>query len=362
MKKLLSLILVLGLVLLYGCSGNDASSTDSGNSDNQSTVSDTISSDASSNTTSNTVSTPSEQELAAKQYLPGSWSNQVSTVRIFGEGKFVFGVQTDTHHSDVNDDEQYMRNLAAATYFAEYNFIANLGDLIRGYSVADVDSPENMRACMDDLVARYTLAKSPVLLTLGNHDANHMWSEANTPGDHTTLITEQEHFTRIIEPIKAHNGDNMVLSGEKGYYYMDFPEDSVRVVMLNTTDGKYSESFSDTSLVSLEQVEWFKTEALNTDKYVIVMSHIPVYPDGDTFTNNDLIASAVKDFEDKGGNFVGYFHGHTHERSIEVDPDGNFHMGFLNGGNPGETVLIDFEERKVQTVIMGNGERRNVQF
>ena len=297
-----------------------------------------------------------------KKYIPDSWRNQLSTVRIIGEGKFVFGVQTDVHHYSTTENEAHARNLAAATYFADYDFISNLGDLIRGYTVEDIDSPENMRTCMDDIVARYTLAKSPVLMTIGNHDSNHMWSEKHTPGDHTSLITEYEHFSRVITPIKEHNGDNMVLSGDKSYYYVDFPEKNVRVIMLNTSDGKYSESFSDTSLVSEEQVEWFKTEALNTDKHVIVMSHIPVYPDADTFTNNNLISEAVAAFENNGGSFVGYFHGHTHERSIEIDPEGNFHMGFLKGGNPAETVIIDFENRTVETVIMGSGERRTTSF
>ncbi len=358
-KILLCIFTTVCLILTCGCSSGstDTSSIDS-TDDSASTASDTA---------SGTASKPklTDEQMKATNYIPTTWFKQEDNVKSLSAGKFVFGAQTDTHHHNL-ETPNLARNMAGFSHFVDFDFICNLGDLVRGYSIIDIDSPTNMRACMDDLVQRYTTAKCPVLMTLGNHDANHMWTNKHMPGDHTTLISEVEHFERVILPLKEHNGDDMVTNGASTYYYMDFPEDNIRVVMLNTTDGKFTESMSSTSMISDEQLNWFKNTALNTDKYVIVMSHIPFYSDkpeeAGTVRNGNNVLLAVEEFIDDGGNFVGYFHGHMHERCINVDDNGRFHMGFLNGTEAGEAVVVDIENKVVTSIILGNGERREVRF
>ena len=184
------------------------------------------------------------------------------------------------------------------------------------------------------------------------------------------IITNEEWTTTLLTPLaKGVETVHGTTDEYSTYYYMDFPEDNVRVVMLNTTNGKYSESMSSTAMVSEEQIDWLINKALDTDKYVIVMSHIPFYwPEGKegageaSVKNGGLVLRAVENFISDGGKFVGYFHGHMHERTIHIDDNGRFHMGFMQGGNPGEAVMIDFEEKCVTSIILGNGETREVRF
>ena len=366
MNKILkvSIALLLGLCIC-GCGGDTADTSSQAASEVEASETASTVSDNTSSTSSQGLT---EEQIMMSQYLMGGWNDSLKKLNQMGEGKFIFGVQTDLHHKDTTENPEYMRNLAATTYFADFDFISVLGDIVRGYT-QDVDNPNNMRECMDDVVARYTMANSPVLITVGNHDANHMWTNKHMPGDYTTLISEKEHYSRVVAPIKEHNGDNMIVEGENTYYYMDFPEDNVRVVMLNTSNGKFSESMSSTAMVSEEQIDWLINKALDTDKYVIVMSHIPFYwPEGKegageaSVKNGGLVLQAVENFISDGGKFVGYFHGHMHERTIHIDDNGRFHMGFMQGGNPGEAVMIDFEEKSVTSIILGNGKTREVRF
>lgn len=363
-KTILCTFFSLSICLLSACGTDTTDSAQSVPTETESSASD-VASNPSSNASSDTNSELTEEQKAMQQYIPSSWEKQIETVNRKASGNFVFGVQTDIHHVDTTNAD-LCKNLIATSYFVEFDCVAILGDLIRGYT-QDVDNPQNMRDCMDDLVNRYTQSNCPALMTFGNHDANHMWNEKHTPGDFSTLINEKERYSRVIAPLMQHNGENMVVKGENTYYYMDFPEKNVRVVMLNTSDDKFSEGFGKTYRISDEQLTWFTREALDTDKYVIVMSHIPLHslssknPTGAVY-NAIEVMQAVKGFENEGGKFVGYFHGHMHERSLEIDDNGHFHMGFLNGANPGETVIVDLENRVVETVIMGNGESRRTAF
>jgi hypothetical protein len=197
-----------------------------------------------------------------------------------------------------------------------------------------------------------------------------MWTDKHAPGDYTTLISEKEHYSRVMAPLKAHNGDNMILNGESTYYYMDFPDSQVRVIVLNTSDSKYSEGSFSTNAVSNEQVAWFRTTALDTDYSVIVMSHIP-FTDGfevDDYAvanKSDQILEAVEDFVANGGTFIAYMHGHTHEDETIIDQNGRIHLTLSNSSNTGnraEVFIIDLEQRYVETVGLGKSKNREFHY
>ncbi len=364
-RSLIALLLILSLVITCACSG-DNSDTSNNISDNSSVVS----TEDTSSKTASTSSRMTDEEIKLQSYLPSNWSNKLNTIKQKSSGKFVFALQSDTHLYDISSSNAG-KNLKALGYFADLQFIGNLGDLVRGYSVIDIDNPNNMRDCMDALVQRYTEGgKAPVLMTIGNHDANHMWSEKHTPDDYSTLITEKEHYSRIIAPLKAHNGDNMVLNGESTYYYMDFPDNKVRVVMLNTSDDKYSEGWGKVNAMSDEQVEWFETTALDTDYAVIVMSHIPfvqAFEEGKNTISvkSHEILTAVENFTANGGTFIAYMHGHTHTNEIFVDNNGRVHLTISNAGNSGgsaEVFVVDLENKIVETIGLGSAKDRTFRF
>ena len=349
------LALVLCLVLTVGCGGTDTSSTASDNA-SAPNGSETASTDTSSNASSNTSSKLTEEQIKMTQYL-GVFSYKIDELNEKTKGKFTFGLQSDTHHYDTSKT-QGGNNIVALSHFVEMDFVGHLGDIVRGYSVEDIDSPENMRACMDDMVNRFVNnAKIPVMMTVGNHDTNSMW--CNKWGDHTTQITPEEQKTRIFDRLKEHNGDKMVTDDDGSYYYIDFPEDGIRVIMLNTSNDTYDGTkMCSTMFVSEKQIEWFKTEALNTQNQVIVMSHIPFTT---AVEENKLpkggaeIAAAVEEFVSSGGKFIAYCCGHKHGKTSAVDENGRLHMVVPNGSSKGAVVAVNTANGTISFTDLGGG-------
>ena len=151
-KSIFAVVLALCLIFACGCGGSsddtssDASTTSGNNSTVASTESDTSSKD--------TVSRLTDDQIAMAQHL-GNWSDKLTEVQTAVHGKFSFLVETDPHHYDLTSAE-VGKNAAALSNFVERDFIANLGDLIRGYSQDEIDNDANMRACMSDIFSRFT--------------------------------------------------------------------------------------------------------------------------------------------------------------------------------------------------------------
>ena len=366
-KSIFAVVLALCLIFACGCGGSsddtssDASTTSGNNSTVASTESDTSSKD--------TVSRLTDDQIAMAQHL-GKWSDKLTEVQTAVHGKFSFLVETDPHHYDLTAAE-VGKNAAALSNFVELDFIANLGDLIRGYSQDEIDNDTNMRACMSDIFSRFTTrAKCPVFMTVGNHDTNIMWCQKWA--DHTMQIMPEDHVSMVYAPLKEYNGDKMVTGGNGSYYYMDFPNDKIRVVMLNQADDVYDGTkYTSCFKISDEQVEWFKTEALNTEYSVLVMSHVPLDANftlaatGKTtngVSNSDAIRNAVEEFVSGGGDFIAYLNGHEHEQIEYIDENGRLYMSFTNGGKNGEVVTIDTETRTISTIGLGNAKSRECRY
>ncbi len=365
MKKLLSLTLAIVMLLSLMCGCGGTKDTDA----NASTLSSNNSSLTSDTSSKNTASKMTDDQIAMSQHL-GKWSDKLSAITAATKGQFSFLIETDTHHYDTST-EQVGKNAAALSNFVDLDFIANLGDLVRGYSQDEIDNDANMRACLDDIVYRFTnRAKCPVFMTVGNHDTNRMWCEKWA--DHTMQIKPDEQYTQVYQPLKEHNGDAMVTDDDGSYYYMDFPEDKIRVVMLNTSNGTYDGTkYSNLFTISDKQVEWFKTEAINTEYSLIVMSHVPLDANftlattGTTtngVSNSNAIRNAVEEFISSGGNFIAYLSGHEHEQMEYIDDNGRLYISFKNGGKNGEVVSINTKDRIISTIGLGDAENREWRY
>lgn len=365
-KSILCGLLALCLVLACGC-GASSDNTSSGDSTvgNNSVVSSTESDTASKNTASRLT----DDQIAMSQHL-GKWSDKISEIEAAKKGKFTFVIQTDTHHYDTTV-EYSGKNVAALSNFVELDFAANLGDLIRGYSQDEIDNPENMRACLNDIVQRtLTRARCPIFMTVGNHDTNIMWCQKWA--DHTAQFTPEEQFQRVYAPLKEHNGDKMITDDDGSYYYIDYPEDKIRVVMLNTSNDTYDGTkYTSLFMISDKQVEWFKSEALNTDYSVLVMSHVPLDANftlahtGKTTNgvkNSNLICNAVEEFISGGGDFIAYLNGHEHEQWEYFDNNGRLFMSFKKGGKNGEVVMIDTSSKTISTIGLGDAKNRELRY
>ena len=296
-----------------------------------------------------------DMQTKMKKYMPAAWLAKLPGIapNISDKGTFAFAVQTDTHYTIDSTYQQTMRCLKAITHYLPLDFIANTGDLIKGYQAVEENTPEKSVASMRELLNRYTEdVNSPVLLTFGNHDTNQIWCKQNgTPADQ---IDQQDFYDLVIRDLQQVNGENMVTNGESAYYYMDFPRDSIRVIMLNSSDGDYETSFGSLSKFRDEQVAWFRDVALDTEYSVIVMTHVPLlssFPGNEkwTVTNGDAVLSAVNAFVADGGDFIAYMYGHTHNQSDMVDSNGRLHISFAKGQVEAEIVTVDTFSREIVT-------------
>lgn len=298
-----------------------------------------------------------KEELIEK--LPENW-REAALKLIKEEPKgFVFAVQSDSHFAGNNDE--IGNNINTLSKIIDMQFYAHLGDIIRGYEDPVLDAPENMRECMDEMVRRYTNnGVCPALMAIGNHDTNVMWYDKY--GDEKGFITEIEHYERVMKPLKEYNGDKMVIKGRDTYYYMDFPDANIRVIVLNTINQAFSKGiYKGGFIISEEQIKWFREEALNTTNSVIVMSHTPlstVLPKNNCSKNSEIIREEVEKFISVGGNFIAYFCGHVHEQYAEYDENGRLHISFCLGCSRCEVVSLDLENRILNTQGFGTAKSR----
>jgi hypothetical protein len=194
------------------------------------------------------------------------------------------------------------------------------------------------------------------------------------------LVDEEGHAMLPLEGLEASMGSPLTLrppmhgwagirtaDGESNYYYVDFPKDNIRIVMLNCVDGNYVNQYDSTSMFSDRQVEWFKREALCTDAYVVVVNHVPLikdFPgnDGSEVKNGDAVRQAIEDFIKNGGRFTLYLNGHTHNQAEMVDENGRLHVSFKNGGGFAEVVRLNTQKRTFETVGLGNLTNRRYEY
>jgi hypothetical protein len=317
-----------------------------------------------------------DMQAKMKKYMPAAWLAKLPGIapNISDKGTFAFAVQTDTHYTIDSTYQQTMRCLKAITHYLPLDFIANTGDLIKGYQAVEENTPEKSIASMRELLNRYTEdVNCPVLLTFGNHDTNQIWSKEH--GAATDQLTRADHYEMVTSKLKEVNNDKligvgegaMVTDGESNYYYVDFHHDRIRVIMLNSTDGNYSTEFASLSTISNEQAEWFRNEALYTNYSVIVMIHIPLlkyFPGNESWSvvNSHKITLAVNEFVAAGGDFIAYMYGHTHTQSHLVDRDGRLHVSFKSGANRAELVTVDTDARRIITYGLGEVEDREFDY
>lgn len=275
---------------------------------------------------------------------PTEWREKIQTIQTAQGTKFSFAIQTDTHYYNGSSDSAG-NNLKLLTNYVGFDFVANLGDVIRGYADETIDSPENMRAAMTEIMHRYVTGIScPLLIAMGNHDTNKMWADA-FGGEPFAL---GEVWGREFRPAFNTNSKAVTRTGLM-YYYTDF--DDVRVIVLNTQDGGNG-AFG----IGQTQVSWLTNTALNTDKAVLVLSHVPLIDGWSISSNYDSsyanAVAAIKAFQTNGGTVIGCMSGHTHTQETQT-VNGILYVTFTNGADKCEVVQVDITNKTINTIPVG---------
>lgn len=310
-----------------------------------------------------------EMQKKLGHYISDEWKNGMDELASNPSSDFTFAIQSDTHFS-VNNKEHHANNLKALSHFIPLDFYANLGDYIKGYFKNEIgkieNTPDKTMQSLKEITSRYLDdANCPVLVTFGNHDTNQLWCKNYGRADEQ--LTKDDHYREVISKLKVHNGSLMTTDGESNYYYADFPDNDVRVIMLNCADGNYENSYDSTAMFSDRQVEWFKNKALDTTANVIIMTHVPLikeFPgnDGSDVKNGALVREAVEEFIKNGGKFTVYLNGHTHIQADMTDENGRLHISFKNGANIAEVVKFNTQSRVIETVGLGKVENRKYTY
>lgn len=295
------------------------------------------------------------EDITAKAYsLTPEWKEYADEIQGNRNGNFLMFIQTDTHLSFVNPSSPQFsgidtcNNLRLLAAYCGADGIANLGDLIQGY---ENDTPPDMRRTMSEAVMRYCYPKAcPTFLVVGNHDDNFVYYDHHKNEVGSSVFHKNEVFDRMIKP-SLNTFINVTHQETNMYYYVDYTD--IRVIVLNSQDGGtslWNFGFSD------EQVNWFKTKALNTDKQVLVMCHCPLLSTltSDCPDSASKIIEALKEFKTGGGVVIGCLAGHTHRQQSETDSNGITHIVFKNSGVIAESIIVDVQAKKVKTVVLSN--------
>ncbi|MBE7045435.1 MAG: hypothetical protein E7397_07875 [Ruminococcaceae bacterium] len=184
------------------------------------------------------------------------------------EDSLVFPIFTDLHTEDI--DHMHMKKLIPVleliTDHIDYDATINLGD---NFGMLG----RNLHITNDDLKARfervfgavYAATKHPVINVNGNHDA---------PG---TDFFNPDFWNSIV---RGRYGNTMAVYDDSGcYYYIDYEKANTRLVILSLPHDSDVESEMPTPIWGFgkKQLMWMKETALNTDKDVIILSHVPFF-------------------------------------------------------------------------------------
>lgn len=196
------------------------------------------------------------------------------------------------------------------------DFVANLGDTTWGSS--DSDSATCLEeAKMFNKLVTDSLRGETQIWTEGNHE--------------TGKLTASQIYALIYSHNKSLTQD--VDHWIDGYGYIDFPNQKVRVICLNTEQA-------DNNIVGIAgyQLKWLAETALNmdgkTDWNVITLAHHPlgynvvslmidsvsiieafIKGENFTYTTRDGVDIAI-DYSGNTCQYVGHFHGHNHAFSV----------------------------------------------
>ena len=184
------------------------------------------------------------------------------------EDSLVLPIFTDLHTTDV--DYEYMDKLIPALELLrdniDYDAVINLGDNF-GMLGRDIHiSNEELKARFERVFTKiYETIKAPLININGNHDAI------------GTDFFKPDFWNDIT---KGKYGNTMAVYGDEGcYYYIDYDKANTRFVILSLPYDSDIESEMPTPLWGFgkKQISWLKETALNTDKDVIILSHVPLY-------------------------------------------------------------------------------------
>ncbi len=230
---------------------------------------------------------------------------------------------TDAHNR-IHDQGDPVAAVRSMQYILDrcpaIRFVVNGGDNGNDYS----PDPAELRASQADYMNALYALSVPVYSVVGNHDdgignmVDHGWDTRNA-----------------ILPAEMHALCMRYAPGAENYYFVDDEAAGYRYVFLNTSDIPYlTDAAGQYPLgwrieVSNKQLVWLDNVALNTDKKVLLFSHVPVYnraifgsenpPKGIKPYDDLLNGPRLRHIIDSHDNIAAAFAGHVHFDNLVFD-------------------------------------------
>ncbi len=249
------------------------------------------------------------------------------------EDSLIFPLFTDLHTDDIHHEfaQRLLTALRIITKEIDYDAIINLGD---NFSMLG----RNIHISNEELAKRFENLFSAIFEATDRHPM------INVNGNHDALGTDffKPDFWNSI--VKGKYGNTRAVYGDEGaYYYIDYEKANTRIVALSIPSDSDIESEMPTPLWKFgkPQSEWLKNDALNTDKNVIILSHVPFwykYTDDTESTlavwngtevkksyvsalcgwieDSDEVAKFIEEFNNGTSNVVACLSGHMHSDSF----------------------------------------------
>ncbi len=298
-----------------------------------------------------------------------------SLVTVCTKKTYLFMVITDSHiDRDSIAGVAWSDAMHAMKYINKHyksDAVIHMGDILEG-----VVAPSVMKPRLSDAVSDLLNISPKVYLCRGNHESDFAYDDP----DHYELISTDELYAIEFRQ----NEEFVVRPNNKLYYYVDYGED-LRCVFLDSYTLGYASGQTTSDLrenpdrarygYDSEEIQWFTNVALNTNRQVVIFSHMPASTanmnssswwtteNSDSF---DAIRATAKSFVDNGGTIVGWFYGHVHNKSksknssagfTEIGLRNSYYTSLTTGGAHSipnfSVVAIKPDVRKVDVVSFG---------
>ena len=188
--------------------------------------------------------------------------------RVRGEGDLCFALLTDSLLYDTGVDTR--ENIRAVDDAVGFDFIAHLGNFISGVNPEKI----SRRLFREELEAyRNCTAGGKLLVGQGDQDG---YRDENFAGQMVWSIVRDDMWHEDTAFLDSY--ENLHREGDAPYYFIDFPEKKVRIVVLcsyqHEFDGEHL-LFEKRTTYGLKQVAWMQDKALHLDEgwQVLFLSH-----------------------------------------------------------------------------------------
>ena len=307
-----------------------------------------------------------------------------------------FAIISDTHQFGPTADVRMAD--ANVRAFVDYcNRTPQLGFALFGgdfYNAYDTDHAQGL-GCLQQASDAFSSLRIPFYTTRGNHDCNGKCRLPDRRPDNSQIITDREYH-RLFSPVspdsRFYHPEGIVGDPENpysNYYYRDFEQQRVRLIVLNN----YDRDSLEVAGYHGQQMRWLAEQALDfrpkadpTAWSFLILGHavtidqmhnpitrlLHAYVRGQDFFDTDAgVTYGCRYSSMKLASFIGFIYGHYHE-DIYNNWDGynliSVNRGYATGSEIGFSELcfdhfvVNTRTRTIEERRIGHGQSRTYTY